>query len=315
MRMICGAYCAKEFDDSLKDDGVERGVDRMDIEALKYAETLAHELHFGRSAQLHFIGEAQFGRRIKQLEQNIGVRIFDRTSRRVSVTPAGELVIAQVRNVLAELDNLRSTSRRSTGESISVGVLGFGVGARWRKIRALATSLASQAPLSYRPLSLADQYLMVQSGQVDVGLVHYLDEVPGLDLLPVMLTGRVAIVPIESHFARQSSLQVESLQSEKWLGFGGGDDRFLEWMGLPASQVLATPITVETMAAAVATTGLLGMHGAEAEHFYARPDVRFVPLDGAPVITALATRSSDDRPSVEAFRLAVRTLTCEAPAG
>jgi hypothetical protein len=62
---------------------------------------------------------------------------------------------------------------------------------------------------------------------------------------------------------------------------------------------------------AVATTGRVALHAAEAARFFPRPDVRFVPLEGPPVQVAVATRSGDARPAVTAFRraaVAVRGL-------
>ncbi|HUY47618.1 MAG TPA: LysR family transcriptional regulator [Streptosporangiaceae bacterium] len=55
----------------------------MDLQELRYAVTLADELHFGRAARRHFISEQPFGRRIQRLEREAGCLLFERTSRRV----------------------------------------------------------------------------------------------------------------------------------------------------------------------------------------------------------------------------------------
>ncbi|WP_181725669.1 LysR family transcriptional regulator [Nocardia gipuzkoensis] len=81
----------------------------MDIESLRWAVTLADELHFGRASQLHYVSAGHFGRRIQRLERQLGVRLFDRTSRRVALTPAGQRVVAHARNVLATLEELRNS--------------------------------------------------------------------------------------------------------------------------------------------------------------------------------------------------------------
>ncbi|WP_433174856.1 LysR family transcriptional regulator [Actinoallomurus sp. CA-150999] len=86
----------------------------MDTRSLRYAITLAEELHFGRAAQRHYIGAQPFGRHIKELERELGVRLFERTSRRVTVTPAGRRVVAEARVILAALDAL-SAPRRWAG--------------------------------------------------------------------------------------------------------------------------------------------------------------------------------------------------------
>lgn len=62
----------------------------MEIRTLRYVVTLAEELHFGRAAGRHFISAQPFGRHIQRLERELGVRLFQRTSRRVQLTPMGE---------------------------------------------------------------------------------------------------------------------------------------------------------------------------------------------------------------------------------
>ncbi len=73
---------------------------------MRYAVTLAEELHFGRAARRHHISAQPFGRRIRRLERELGRPLFHRTSRRVTLTPAGESFIRRARAVLAEIDEL-----------------------------------------------------------------------------------------------------------------------------------------------------------------------------------------------------------------
>ncbi|MEV0385296.1 LysR family transcriptional regulator [Nonomuraea sp. NPDC050643] len=86
----------------------------MEIRSLRYAVTLAEELHFGRAAQRHFIAAQPFGRHIQRLEREVGQRLFERTSRRVALTPAGERVVAEARRVLAAVDGLAELARADT---------------------------------------------------------------------------------------------------------------------------------------------------------------------------------------------------------
>ncbi|WP_433174880.1 LysR family transcriptional regulator [Actinoallomurus sp. CA-150999] len=83
----------------------------MNIRLLRYAITLSEELHFGRAAQRHYISAQAFGRHIQELERELGVRLFERTSRRVTVTPAGRRVVAEARAILAKVDALADSRR------------------------------------------------------------------------------------------------------------------------------------------------------------------------------------------------------------
>ena len=75
----------------------------MEIQALRFVVTLAEELHFGRAAKRHFISAQPFGRHVQRLEHELGARLFERTSRRVSLTPAGERFVERAQAVLADL--------------------------------------------------------------------------------------------------------------------------------------------------------------------------------------------------------------------
>ena len=85
----------------------------MDIQALRYAVTLAEELHFRKAAERHYIAPQAFGRHVRALEKEIGARLFDRTSRRVTLTPAGVRLVDRAREVLASVDDARRRGRRS----------------------------------------------------------------------------------------------------------------------------------------------------------------------------------------------------------
>ncbi|WP_433174847.1 LysR family transcriptional regulator [Actinoallomurus sp. CA-150999] len=83
----------------------------MEIRSLRYAITLAEELHFGRAAQRHYIGAQPFGRHIQNLERELGVQLFERTSRRVALTPEGTRVLAEARAIVDAVDALTDARR------------------------------------------------------------------------------------------------------------------------------------------------------------------------------------------------------------
>lgn len=85
----------------------------MEIESLRCFVTLADELHFGRASQLHYVSAGHFGRRIQRLERQLGVRLFDRTSRRVALTPVGKDVVVHARRVLDTIEELRSSAAQT----------------------------------------------------------------------------------------------------------------------------------------------------------------------------------------------------------
>src|SRR5579862_158529 len=77
----------------------------IELQELRVFLVVAEELHFGRAAEQLTITRSRVSQIVKSLEARIGARLFDRTSRRVRLTPAGELLLAEVSAPYRELQN------------------------------------------------------------------------------------------------------------------------------------------------------------------------------------------------------------------
>jgi DNA-binding transcriptional LysR family regulator len=285
----------------------------MEIQTLRYVVTLAEELHFGRAAERHFISAQPFGQHIKRLEREVGTRLFERTSRRVRLTAAGELFVERARAVLAQIALLQEAAEdaRSDDRVLRVGVLGFGAADHWPDLRTVVEMQQPCLTLAFHDLDLMDQYDALRRGEVDVAVIQYVGDLDGLDFEPVFSSPRVAVVPASSPLADASLLTAADLGDHRWLGVASHEPLLRSWAGSPDASTAAPVRHPAAIPAAVATTGSVFVHAEAAARYYPRPDVRFVSLEGAPVQVAVATRSGDRRPGVEAFRraaAAVRTM-------
>lgn len=272
----------------------------MDIESLRYVVTLADELHFGHAAQRHHISAGHFGRQVLRLEHELGQRLFRRTSRRVELTPTGTRVVAYAAAVLKALDELRASADRLPPGAVGalhVGILGFGMAERWSRLRDTLNSAIPDVQLVHHELDMRSQYDAVRRGEVDFAVVHDSGNIDGLVFQRVFATPRVAVVPAWSPLADAEQLSRTDVADAHWIGV----PMIAEWDGVRTTQIVANPAAIPT---AVATTGLLGVHGAVAARYFARPDVRFVPLEGDPIEVAIVTREDDTRPMIETVRLA-----------
>ncbi|MEU2622435.1 LysR family transcriptional regulator [Streptomyces sp. NPDC007157] len=75
-------------------------MDRLEVRQLEYFVAVAEELHFSRAAEQLGIAPPPLSRAIAQLERRLGVTLFERTSRRVDLTSAGQVLLVESRNAL-----------------------------------------------------------------------------------------------------------------------------------------------------------------------------------------------------------------------
>ena len=97
----------------------------MTLTELKYIVAVARERHFGRAAEACFVSQPTLSLAIRKLEEELGVRIFERSHGEVSLTPVGERVVAQAGSVLEQANTLREIARE--GADPASGPLRIGV--------------------------------------------------------------------------------------------------------------------------------------------------------------------------------------------
>ena len=76
----------------------------MDLRQLRYLVALAEELNFTRAAASEHIAQPALSQQIRRLEEEVGVGLVERTTRRVALTEAGEMLVVRARRILAELE-------------------------------------------------------------------------------------------------------------------------------------------------------------------------------------------------------------------
>ncbi|WP_447034884.1 LysR family transcriptional regulator [Streptomyces sp. DSM 118878] len=142
----------------------------MELRALQYFVTVTEELHFGRAAQRLGIVQPAVSQQIARLERELGVRLLDRTSRRVRLTPAGERVLAAARKTLAAAARVRVVA----GEPAAVLRIGVASCVTRRLDRAVARLSDGERPAEPKlvDLPVAARLDAVRDGELDLALVR-----------------------------------------------------------------------------------------------------------------------------------------------
>lgn len=147
----------------------------FELSHLRCFVVLADELHFGRAAERLHMTQPPLSRQIQVLERILGVDLFNRTSRRVSLTPAGETFLHQARRIVRLSEAAALSARRVwSGEAGRVSI-GFTAVSGYDLVPRIVKSAARTLPgleLQLNELVSSDQYEALHTGMIDLALVR-----------------------------------------------------------------------------------------------------------------------------------------------
>jgi len=150
-----------------------REKDRVELRHVQYFVAVAEERHFGRAAQRVGIEQSPLSRAIKTLEQDLGIRLLDRSSRGTSITPGGEEFLIHARRILAATDQARSAVRRSArvgARSLRIGLTPCSGQLRVAELISRSRTEGVDQPITFTNAALADIHDQVSSGLLDCGI-------------------------------------------------------------------------------------------------------------------------------------------------
>jgi DNA-binding transcriptional LysR family regulator len=145
----------------------------MELRHLRYFLALAEEGHFGRAAQKLHIVQPALSMQIRSLEEELGAPLFTRTSRKVALTEAGEVLVAQARQTLAQAERAKEVVRRSArGESglVRIGFAGGApIGGKLSNDLRSFHRQSSEVELQLREMTAREQVDALLANEIDVG--------------------------------------------------------------------------------------------------------------------------------------------------
>ena len=97
----------------------------MTLTELKYIVAVARERHFGKAAEACHVSQPTLSVAVKKLEEELDLKLFERSANEVSITPLGEEVVRQAQSVLEQADGIREIAKR--GKDPLAGALRLGV--------------------------------------------------------------------------------------------------------------------------------------------------------------------------------------------
>jgi DNA-binding transcriptional LysR family regulator len=182
----------------------------MELRALRYFVTVADELHFGRAADRLHIAQPAVSRQIARLERELGVRLFDRSPRRVRLTAAGQRVLDAAREALAAADRVRIAATPRAG----VLRIGTGTGQFTGRLERGIDALRERAPafdVVLVDLPLPRRLNALRQGELDLALARGVLAAPGLRVLTAWTESLFAVVSVRHPAAGRAVVGVAEL--------------------------------------------------------------------------------------------------------
>ena len=289
----------------------------MELRHLRYFVTVAEELHFGRAAERLFISQPPLSQQIQQLEREIGVSLFLRTSRSVKLTPAGEIFLRDARLILAAVDNaVLGAKRAARGEEGWLGI-GFAASATYDLLPAVLHDFRESYPaieLSLVELNAAEQAIALQDQSIHIGFARPPIEGDTLLVGAILNEPFVAALPHTHPLASKLELSLIELASEPFVSFPELPlPSYAKSVRLACEEAGFTPRVVQEVremqtAISLVVAGLgIALLPASVAHLH-RTGLTLLPLKEPAPRTELAvvSRRNDPSPVLEIFLAIVR---------
>jgi DNA-binding transcriptional LysR family regulator len=285
----------------------------LDSRLLRAFVAVAEELNFTRAAGRLFIAQQALSSQIQQLEGRLGVKLFERTTRRVSLTEAGEQLLPYAVSALGALDEgvgLLESARRAEHALLRVGLSGTAMVPLVSETMRLFAERHPGVKLKVSNTGLNQPAAGLDEGVVDVAFVRppFVDE--GLSMVTVLTEERYAVLSTNHPLASRDYVRPEDRVNEPWIWVEGGDPKARAFWSLAdfrGEEPLrtGTPINSFEEAFGAVAAGLAITCQAESAVRAVGsgfPQLRFVPLRGAPPArVAVAWRTARETEFARAF--------------
>jgi DNA-binding transcriptional LysR family regulator len=302
----------------------------MELRHLRYFVAVAEELHFRRAAERLHVAQPAVSEQVRKLESELGVLLFNRTQRSVTLTPSGQAMLGEARRVLRQAEVAQTAARNAAEDAKSrlrVGYLCDSLPSRVSRALRMLTASAPRVQVALETGPALGLLEAVRSEQLDVAVTGLPAPTRGLRATAAGSEGVVAALPVTHPLAAGAPVPIERLAPERLVtlprdtnpAFHNAIVSLCRDAGLsPSLLELAEPRVDQALLTVATGTGTALLPESAATHF-ASPGVRFVTVQTpAPVVdSVVVTRPDADDLATAAFLRALGRAerpVAEAPA-
>ena len=197
----------------------------MTLTELKYIVAVAREKHFGRAADACHVSQPTLSVAVKKLEDELELKIFERSAAEVAITPLGEEIVRQAQAVLEQAAGIREIARRGKDPLAGALTLGIIYTIGPYLLPDLVRNAIARTP--QMPLMLQENFTvklleMLRTGEIDCAIMAEPFPDTGLATAALYDEPFLAAVPSTHPLASQSEVTAEQMKSETMLLLGTG---------------------------------------------------------------------------------------------
>ncbi len=197
----------------------------MTLTELKYIVAVARERHFGKAAEACFVSQPTLSVAIKKLEDELEVKLFERSANEVSITPLGEEIVRQAQSVLEQAASIKEIAKRGKDPlsgPLKLGVI-YTIGPYL--LPGLVREAIERTP--QMPLMLQENFTvrlleMLRTGEIDCAIPAEPFPDTGLAIASLYDEPFMAAVPSAHPLASKATITSQELKSETMLLLGAG---------------------------------------------------------------------------------------------
>ncbi|WP_336207156.1 LysR family transcriptional regulator [Nonomuraea sp. LPB2021202275-12-8] len=290
----------------------------MELRDIEIFLTLAEELHFGRAAERLHVSVAAVSKALKKQERAIGVELFARDSRNVRLTPVGEQLRDDLRQVhqrlTQSLERARLAGRGKTG-TLSVSLFPVNV----QELRRYWETFRSRHPqweLRLRMSGYADPFAQLRNGEIDVLVTWPPLEEPDLTVGPLLFAEpRVLAVSADNALAKWSTTSLEAVSDYRHVTAesapGNWFDRYVPELTPKGRSIDRTTLVhnVEDILMNTAMGDTVSLFPLHVTRYYRRPGIVYLPVTDMEALPyRMVWRSDGENDLIRALAGVVRDL-------
>jgi DNA-binding transcriptional LysR family regulator len=193
---------------------------QIELRHFRYFLAVAETLHFGKAAAQLGMAQPPLSQQIKTLENIVGYRLFDRTTRGVRLTAVGQYLLEQARKTLERVDqDIEMARRLGKGQEgvLSVGFSGSVMFTRLPFVIERYRRLYPKVELHLQELVTTEQMCALKEGALDLGFLRDGEQDSAVTIEPLISERFVAILPKQHPLAARTSLRPADLREEPFV--------------------------------------------------------------------------------------------------